>query len=348
MTRTNPMPGRRAGFAALAPITGLLAGLSLWAGRAAAQSATEPVNPTARSVQESDLLEALKFGETLRGRISIPAQTAADLEKPTNKTWMWLNLHVIDWVIIAAVLVTLLAVVIFYFKIGRLAIDKGRSGRTITRFNLFERALHWTMASSFLVLALSGLNVAIGRYAVQPWLGEEAFGAVTHWGKLAHNYLAWPFILCVVVTFFTWIRHNMPSKLDIAWFKAGGGLLKDGSHPPARKFNAGQKVVFWAVVLGGTVATLTGLALMFPYLLGSPLQWQAAQVIHALAAAGLIAMAIGHIYIATAGSEGALEAMTTGQVDVNWAAQHHSLWLQEEMARGVDPRQPPTGATPAE
>ena len=315
-------------------------------GVALAQS-TDPINPTARSVQEGPLLDALKFGETLSGRITIPAQSAADLEKPTNKFWMWLNHGVIDWVLIAAILVTLLAVVIFYFRIGRLTIEKGRSGRTITRFNLFERVMHWTMASSFVVLALSGLNVAIGRYIVQPWLGEDAFGTLTQWGKLAHNYLAWPFMVCVVLTFLTWVAHNMPSKLDIAWFKSGGGLLKNGAHPPARKFNAGQKIVFWAVVLGGAAIGATGLGLMFPYLLDTASQWQVMQVVHSLAAAGMIAMTIGHIYIATAGSEGALEAMTTGEVDLNWAEQHHSLWLKEQMDVSGS-RQAPMGARPAE
>src|SRR5690606_32588710 len=110
--------------------------------------------------------------------------------------------------------------------------------------------------------------------------------------------------------------------------------------PPARKFNAGQKIVFWAVVLGGGALSLSGLALMFPYLLEGAFQWQIAQVLHALAAAGMIALVIGHIYIGTAGSEGALDAMTTGEVDVNWAEQHHSLWLQEEMAKGKTPRSP--------
>jgi len=48
--------------------------------------------------------------------------------------------------------------------------------------------MHWTMASSFVVLAPGGLNMVIGRHIMQPWLGEEAFGAATHWGKLAHNW----------------------------------------------------------------------------------------------------------------------------------------------------------------
>lgn len=323
-----------------------LAALALSATGASAQT-TDPINPTARSVQESQLLEALKPGETLSGRISIPAQDAADLMKPGNKSWMWYNLNVIDWLIIAGIVVTLVAVAIFYFKVGRLSIEKGRSGRTITRFSFPERVMHWTMASSFILLALSGINVAIGRYVLQPLLGEDAFGTLTYWGKLAHNYLAWPFILCVILTFLLWVRHNIPSKLDIAWLKAGGGLLGNGAHPPARKFNAGQKIVFWSVVLGGAALSLSGLALMFPFLIEGPFQWQIAQSLHAVFAAGMIAMVIGHIYIGTAGSEGALEAMTSGEVDVNWAEQHHSLWLQEEMGKGKTPRATPAG-TPAE
>ena len=323
-----------------------LAALALSAGFASAQS-TDPVNPTALSVHEDKLLEALKPGETLSGRITIPAESAADLVKPGNKEWLWFNLNVFDWLIIAGVVVTLLAVTIFYFKVGRLSIEKGRSGRTITRFSLIERVMHWTMATSFILLALSGINVAIGRYVLLPLLGESAFGTLTYWGKLAHNYLAWPFMLCVALTFLMWIRHNIPSKLDIAWLKAGGGLLKNGAHPPAKKFNAGQKIVFWSVVLGGTALILSGLLLMFPYFTDGPMQWQLAQSLHAIFAAGMIAMVIGHIYIGTAGSEGALEAMTTGEVDVNWAEQHHSLWLKEEMAKGRAPKGPAFGA-PAE
>lgn len=323
-----------------------LAALALSAGIASAQS-TDPVNPTAVSVQEDKLLEALKPGEALSGRITIPADSAADLVKPGNKDWLWYNLNVFDWLIIAGVVVTLLAVAIFYFRVGRLSMEKGRSGRTITRFSLIERVMHWTMATSFIVLALSGLNVAIGRYVVLPLLGENAFGTLTYWGKLAHNYLAWPFMLCVALTFVMWIRHNIPSKLDIAWLKAGGGLLKNGAHPPAKKFNAGQKIVYWAVVIGGTALILSGLALMFPAFTQGAYQWQLAQSLHAIFAAGMIAMVIGHIYIATAGSEGALEAMTSGEVDVNWAEQHHSLWLKDEMAKGRTPNGSAVG-TPAE
>lgn len=318
-------------------LRGLTGTVALLPAAALAQTAG-PVNPTAQSVQESQLLEALRFGETVSGRVTIPAQDAAHLVKPGNRDWTAFNLGILDWVMIGALLLTTLAVLGFYLWRGRIGLDKGLSGRTITRFGLVERVMHWAMAFSFILLALTGLNVAFGRYVILPWLGEGAFGTLSQWGKLAHNFLAWPFLVCVALTFVLWVRHNIPSRLDIEWLKAGGGMLRNGRHPKARKFNAGQKIVFWAVVLGGTMAILSGLALMFPFLLGSPLQWQVAQVVHALAAAALIAVTIGHIYIATAGSEGALTAMTNGQVDLNWAEQHHPLWVEEEMQKGRAPR----------
>ncbi|RRH78207.1 formate dehydrogenase subunit gamma [Falsigemmobacter faecalis] len=311
--------------------------------------AQQPVNPTASSVQEQQLLDALKPGETISGRISIPDARAADLEKPSNKTWMGFNLGVSDRVMGVALVGTALALLVFFMVKGRLAIEAGRSGRTITRFNIFERTVHWTMATSFIVLALSGINVAVGRYIVMPWLGYEAFGSLTYLGKLAHNYLAWPFMLCVVITFVMWVRHNIPNRLDLRWLKEGGGLLVKGKHPPAKKFNAGQKIVFWGVVVGGGLVSASGLLLMFPWFLNSATDWQLAQIAHALIASGMMAMILGHIYIGTVGTEGALDAMTSGQVDVNWAEQHHSLWLEEELARGAVQRRGPGGeVTPAE
>jgi len=43
---------------------------------------------------------------------------------------------------------------------------------------------------------------------------------------------------------------------------------------------------------------------------------------------------LAHIYIGTIGMEGAFEGMWDGTVDVNWAKEHHSLWIEREAARG--------------
>ena len=76
---------------------------------------------------------------------------------------------------------------------------------------------------------------------------------------------------------------------------------------------------------------------------------QLANYRHVAGAACYIAAAMGHIYIGTIGMEGAFEAMGSGEVDYNWARQHHSLWLDAEMARtGPNESQRQPLATPAE
>jgi formate dehydrogenase subunit gamma len=57
------------------------------------------------------------------------------------------------------------------------------------------------------------------------------------------------------------------------------------------------------------------------------------QVVHAVVAVLFVALIIGHIYIGTLGMEGAFEAMGTGEVDLNWAKEHHDLWLQDQLAQ---------------
>ena len=106
-------------------------------------------------------------------------------------------------------------------------------------------------------------------------------------------------------------------------------------HPPAKFFNLGEKVVFWCSILTGLAIIVTGLALLFPYqftFLPGELavnKMQFASMWHSMAALFLISVVIGHIYIGTIGSQGALSGMTTGYVDRNWAKENHSLWLEE-------------------
>ena len=70
------------------------------------------------------------------------------------------------------------------------------------------------------------------------------------------------------------------------------------------------------------------------------------QVIHAIISILFIALILGHIYMGTLGMEGAFEAMGTGEVDLNWAAEHHDLWLAEALAkeRSAEPLGQPTPA----
>ena len=217
---------------------------------------------------------------------------------------------------------------------GRIRIHQGFSGKTILRFASFERFTHWLTASCFIILALSGLNVSFGRTLILPLFGADAFAAMSAWAKLAHNYLAFPFMLGLVIMFLIWIKDNIPGKLDLEWIKQGGGILSEGKHPPAKRFNAGQKGIFWIVIIGGALMSVSGWFLLFPYLPGNVTALQVWTVIHAVIAMLFIAAMLAHIYIGSIGMEGAFDAMGTGEVDLNWAKEHHSLWVEEEQTEG--------------
>jgi formate dehydrogenase subunit gamma len=318
---------------------------------AAPASAQQPssVNPTASSVKEDQLLQQLN---QISGRCSIPDQKACTIEQPAGRDWRAFHQNTLPIIGAIAILGMLALLVIFYLMRGMVKIEAGRSGRTLVRFNAFERSVHWMTATCFIILALSGLNITFGKQLLLPLLGPEAFTTWSQWGKYFHNYLSFPFTIGVVLILLMWIAGNIPNRVDMEWIKRGGGIVgKD--HPPAYRFNAGQKMIYWIVVLGGAASAITGYLLMFPFYATDIAGMQAAQAIHGIVGGLFIAAMLAHIYIGTIGMEGAFEAMGTGEVDVNWAKQHHNLWLAEEQAR-TGPNQSESqararaAATPAE
>jgi formate dehydrogenase subunit gamma len=303
------------------------------------------VNPTASSVQEQQLLQQL---QQVQGRITIPDGKAATLIQPGGRDWREFHEVTLRWIAGIAILGMLALLVIFYLWRGMVRIEAGRSGRTIVRFNAFERFVHWMTATCFIILAITGLNISFGKAILLPLMSPEAFTAWSEWGKYAHNYLSFPFTLGVVLIFLMWIAGNIPNRTDVEWVKRGGGIV-GRDHPPAYRFNGGQKMIYWIVVLGGTAMAITGYILMFPFYGTDVSGMQTAQIVHGVVAVLFVAAMLGHIYIGTLGMEGAFEAMGAGEVDVNWARQHHALWLEEEQARtGPAQSQRQPMATPAE
>jgi formate dehydrogenase subunit gamma len=242
----------------------------------------------------------------------------------------------------------LVILVAFYLIRGMVKIESGRSGRVLVRFNAFERFVHWMTATCFIILAISGLNVTFGRKLLLPLIGADAFATWSQWAKYAHNYLSFPFTIGVILIFLMWIAGNIPNKVDVEWLKRGGGMVGH-DHPPAYRFNAGQKMIYWIVVLGGGLIAASGYILMFPFYGTDVTGMQWAEMTHGIIAVLFVAAMLAHIYIGTIGMEGAFEAMGEGTVDVNWAKEHHALWLEEERARtGPNQSQGQPMATPAE
>lgn len=331
----------------LATLRALCAAIALLFVAAQPAAAQVSFKPTAEAVQEDKLLNALKEGDKISGRISIPDANARNLIQPAGRDWRDFQRSQLPIIGGVAIFGMLAILVIFLMVRGRIRPEHGFAGRTILRFASFERFVHWVTASCFIVLALSGLNISFGRILVLPVFGANAFATMSGYAKIAHDFLAFPFMLGVLLMFLIWIKDNIPGKVDWQWLKDGGGILKKGVHPPAKRFNAGQKGIFWIVVIGGALMGVSGWYMLFPYLLSNVTDMQVWTVIHAVIAMLFIAAMMAHIYIGSIGMEGAFDAMGTGEVDLNWAKEHHSLWVEEEQAKGRAPAAGPR-AQPAE
>jgi formate dehydrogenase subunit gamma len=322
-----------------------IAGLIAFAAPAHAQQQSPLIDPGARVLNEETLL---RQSPRIEGQIDQLDERARVLIQPAGRTWDHFHEVTLYWLGAIVILGTLAALAAAYFVLGRLRISAGRSGRKVLRFKAFERFGHWLTAVSFVVLGISGLNITFGKHLLLPLIGNDAFSAFSQAAKYAHNFTSFPFVLGLVLIVVMFIKDNIPEKSDIEWFKQGGGFIKS-KHAPARRFNAGEKLVFWGALGAGVAVSVSGYLLLFPFYITNIADMQIAQVVHSIFAILFVALILGHIYIGTLGMEGAFEAMWTGEVDFNWAKEHHDLWLEDELAKdrpAGPPRYP--SATPAE
>lgn len=285
-------------------------------------------DPNANAVTEQQLLRQLG---KIQGRVDILDKRESVLVQPAGREWRFFHEVVLNVIGIVAIFGMLALLAIFYFIRGPIRIEGGRSGRTILRFGAIERFVHWLAGTAFIILGLTGLNFTYGKKVVMPLIGPEAFSSFTEACKYAHNFLSFPFVLGVIGMLLLWAKDNLPTAIDIKWLKVGGGFI-GSKHPPAWRFNAGQKLLFWGVVFATILVAAPGYVLIFPFYVTNIGGMQIAEIIHALGAMMFIAAIIAHIYIATVGMQGGIDAMADGRVDLNWARQHHSLWVEQELA----------------
>jgi formate dehydrogenase subunit gamma len=314
---------------------------------AVAQAPAAPPGGLAPDYNHAETWRQIRQGE--RGHVVLPNPRAAVLIQSEGENWRDLrNGPYHRWA--AYILLGMTAIVALFFALhGRIHLQHDRTGIEVERFTGFERAVHWLTASCFIVLALTGLNLMFGRTLLIPLLGKETFAAIAMTGKYLHNYLAFGFMAGIVLMFVAWVRYNLPNRCDVTWLLKGGGLFTS-THVPSTKFNAGQKLLFWAVILGGVALSLSGLQLLFPYQIQlfdklfavlswlglnvpadlAPLQEQQITALwHGTVGVLMTAMIVAHIYLGTIGMEGAFHAMGSGKVDLTWAREHHDLWAEE-------------------
>jgi len=269
---------------------------------------------------------------------------------------------------------TLAVLGLFLLLRGRIRIDGPKTGVRLPRFKSYERFSHWLLAGSFLILGITGLISLFGRKFLIPAFGRDAYAGLATWSKFIHDNVSWAFMIALVLVFVLWVVHNIPSWTDVKWLVKGGGIF--GGHAHARKFNAGQKLIFWAVIILGLSISASGLSLLFPFELpmfaktfgiindiGAPgwfgaadlrtqlapqEEMQLSQLWHGIVAFVFMAVILAHIYLGTVGMEGAFDAMGRGDVELQWAREHHDMWVEELAAKDKVPSRTTSGATPAE
>ena len=318
----------------------------------AARAKTQPGNnaPFWRAVRESGVQEGITSLPGAEKGVLIQPFVQYPGSRVTTAGEAWRQVRN-RWIIPyggSLLLIVVAAVALFYWRKGSLGHHEGDTGGRIERFTPFERAAHWANAIAFVVLAVSGLVMAFGKFFLLPVLGATLFGWLTYALKTLHNFAGPLFAVSLVIVFLTFLRDNWPKSYDFTWLAKGGGLLS-GHEVPSHRFNAGEKVVFWfGVLLLGAVVVGSGLVLdkLIPGLAYTRGDMQIAHMIHAVATILMMAMFIGHIYIGTIGMKGAYKAMRTGYVDEAWAQEHHELWAEDVRAGKIPaqrstPKEPP-------
>lgn len=300
----------------------------------AERSRDQPGNaaPTFRLVNDGtkhySSLPALEAGVLIQGKAQFPGQARA-----TTAGEAWREYRNGPLTMIGGWLLLIVAAMIagFYYWRGEIKLQTALTGRLIERFTPGERTLHWSMALSFVSLAVSGIVILFGKHVLLPVFGLTLFGWLAFLCKNIHNFIGPVFTISILLFFIKFVKDNLPDATDLPWLAKFGGLLS-GEHVSSGRFNAGEKILFWGGVVGlGLVVSGSGLVLdmLVPALEYSRANMQIANIIHVVAAMLAASMVMGHIYLGTIGMQGAYASMRTGYVDDAWAKEHHEAWYAD-------------------
>lgn len=197
----------------------------------------------------------------------------------------------------------------------------------INRYTASERANHWAVAVTFILLALSGLALFHPAFF---FLTSLLGGGV--WARILH-----PFIGVLMTALFVYMAlgfapHNRITDADRRWMASIKDVIcnRDDKLPEVGKYNAGQKYLFWCLVVCIALLFVSGIIIWQPYFASKmPVTvLRLGVLVHALAGFVATAGIMVHIYAAI-WVKGSVGAMTRGTVSKAWAKHHHAAWYKE-------------------
>ncbi|WP_321910573.1 MULTISPECIES: formate dehydrogenase subunit gamma [unclassified Paraburkholderia] len=199
----------------------------------------------------------------------------------------------------------------------------------IERYTPNERSNHWITAICFILLAISGLAMF---HPAMSWLYAVLGGG--QWTRILHPFIGVVMFVSFLILALRFWHHNYLDKDDIQWMKQMGDVLnnREDRLPEIGRYNAGQKLLFFTMVVCLVLLLLSGIVIWRRYFsFYFPIEIiRLSSVVHAVAAFVLICGIIVHIYAAL-WVKGSIGAMTRGYVTWGWARKHHPRWFRESI-----------------
>ena len=204
--------------------------------------------------------------------------------------------------------------------------------KKILRYTPSERANHWLTALTFIMATLSGLSFFYPAFYPFNLL---FCGGV--WTRILHPFIGVVIAISFGVMYFKYRQLNVMTPADWEWLGHAREMVNsdDRNMPESGKFNGGQKLLFWLLVVCMALLILSGIVIWRAYFsfLFPVAVVRFASVVHAAAAAIMIALIMFHIYAGIWTTE-SIDAMLYGQVRRAWAKQHHPAWFRQMMGGG--------------
>lgn len=203
--------------------------------------------------------------------------------------------------------------------------------RYLRRYRDATRMNHWYVVLMFIAAALSGL-----AFFHPSLFFFSAFFGGGQWTRILHPFFGLGMVAGFAFLFFTMWRENVLDRADREWLAKAPEMLKGNKEgmPAVGKYNAGQKLVFWAFAVSLLLLLVTGFMFWSPWFVHFfPITLRRiAVLVHAASAFVLVVSVMTHIYAAI-WIKGTMRAMTRGTVTEGWAKLNHPLW-HRKMTRG--------------
>lgn len=198
-----------------------------------------------------------------------------------------------------------------YFKFGAKDMSVKDEADAIMWWSLTERANHAVMVVVFFILMFSGLTITFGKV-----LPSGVFV------RGLHEISGFLFTPSLLIMLFLWAKEGVFKKFDLEWFRHMGGYLGEVSvELKASKFNAGQKLFYWVVIVCGALLSISGFAMFFE--LGNVVTQRFWVMLHFFSMIPIILMIFLHLYLTLFGVKGVLRGMIDGKFSLSAAKEYH-------------------------